>query len=58
MVPAWVDHCKVFRNRSDIRFEGRIHEQVLGSIRRAGGEVVYTPLFVVCYVSGYLSLNV
>ena len=42
-----VDHCKVFRNRPDIRFEGRIHEQVLASIRSAGGEVVYTPLFVV-----------
>jgi len=42
-----VDHCKVFRNLPDIRFEGRIHEQVLASIRRAGGEVIYTPLFVV-----------
>jgi len=42
-----VDHCKVFRNRPDIRFEGRIHEQVLGSISRAGGEVLHTSLFVV-----------
>jgi len=42
-----VDHCKVFRNRPDLRFEGRIHEQVLAAIRRAGGEVVFTPLFVV-----------
>ena len=42
-----VDHCKVFRNRPDIGFEGRIHEQVLGSISRAGGEVLHTPLFVV-----------
>jgi GT2 family glycosyltransferase/tetratricopeptide (TPR) repeat protein len=42
-----VDHCKIFRNRPDIRFEGRIHEQVLGAISRAGGEVAYTPYFVV-----------
>jgi glycosyltransferase involved in cell wall biosynthesis len=42
-----VDHCKVFRNRPDIRFEGRIHEQVLAAISRAGGEVAYTPFFVV-----------
>jgi glycosyltransferase involved in cell wall biosynthesis len=42
-----VDHCKIFRNRPDIRFESRIHEQVLGAIRRAGGDAAYTPYFVV-----------
>ncbi|HEX5447407.1 MAG TPA: glycosyltransferase [Pirellulales bacterium] len=42
-----VDHCKLFRNRPDLRFEGRIHEQVLGAINRAGGEVLFTDLFVV-----------
>jgi tetratricopeptide (TPR) repeat protein len=34
------------RNRPDIRFEGRIHEQVLPAIRRAGGDVAWTDLFV------------
>ena len=41
-----VDHVKLFRNRPDLRFEGRIHEQILPAIRRAGGEVVWTDLSV------------
>ncbi len=42
-----VDHVKLFRNRPDLRFDGRIHEQILPSIRRAGGEVAWTELYVV-----------
>jgi len=42
-----VDHVKLVRNRPDLRFEGRIHEQILSAIRRAGGEVAFTDLFVV-----------
>jgi GT2 family glycosyltransferase/tetratricopeptide (TPR) repeat protein/2-polyprenyl-3-methyl-5-hydroxy-6-metoxy-1,4-benzoquinol methylase len=42
-----VDHVKVFRNRPDLRFDGRIHEQVLPAIRSAGGEVAWTDLHVV-----------
>jgi GT2 family glycosyltransferase/2-polyprenyl-3-methyl-5-hydroxy-6-metoxy-1,4-benzoquinol methylase/tetratricopeptide (TPR) repeat protein len=42
-----VDHVKLFRNRLDLRFEGRIHEQILPSIRRADGEVAFTDIFVV-----------
>lgn len=34
-----VDHVKLFRNNSRIRFEGRIHEQNLTSIRQVGGEI-------------------
>lgn len=41
-----VDHVKLFRNRPDLRFEGRIHEQILPSIRRVDGEVEFTELFV------------
>lgn len=41
-----VDHVKLIRNRPDLRFEGRIHEQILPAIRRAGGEVAWTDLFV------------
>ncbi len=41
-----VDHIKLFRNRDDLRFEFRIHEQILPSIRRAGGEVEFTDVFV------------
>ena len=42
-----VDHVKLIRNRPDLRFEGRIHEQILPAIRRAGGEVAWTDLYVV-----------
>jgi len=42
-----VDHVKLFRNHSDLRFEFRIHEQIIPSIRRAGGEVAWTDLYVV-----------
>lgn len=41
-----VDHVKMFRNRPDLRFDGRIHEQILPAIRRAGGDVVFTDIFV------------
>src|SRR5438309_1300150 len=41
-----VDHAKLFRNRPDLRFEHRIHEQIIPAIRRAGGEVAWTDLFV------------
>jgi GT2 family glycosyltransferase/2-polyprenyl-3-methyl-5-hydroxy-6-metoxy-1,4-benzoquinol methylase/tetratricopeptide (TPR) repeat protein len=41
-----VDHVKLFRNHPDIRFECRIHEQVLPAIRRCGGEVEFTDIFV------------
>jgi GT2 family glycosyltransferase/tetratricopeptide (TPR) repeat protein len=42
-----VDHVKLFRNRADLRFEFRVHEQILPAIRRAGGGVGWTDLFVV-----------
>ncbi len=42
-----VDHVKLFRNRPDLRFDGRIHEQILPAIRRLGGEVAWTDVYVV-----------
>lgn len=42
-----VDHVKLFRNRPDLRFEHRIHEQILPAIRRAGGDVAFTDIYVV-----------
>lgn len=42
-----VDHVKLFRNRSELRFEFRIHEQILPAIRRAGGDVAFTDIHVV-----------
>ncbi len=42
-----VDHVKLFRNRPDLRFELRIHEQILPSIRRADGEIGQSGIEVV-----------
>jgi glycosyltransferase involved in cell wall biosynthesis/tetratricopeptide (TPR) repeat protein len=37
--PTVVDHVRLFRRRADVRWEHRVHEQILPSIRRSGGEV-------------------
>jgi len=42
-----VDHVKMFHNHRGLDFECRIHEQVLPSIREAGGDVAFTEIFVV-----------
>jgi len=42
-----VDHVKLLRNHPLIRFTGRIHEQVLPSIRKLGGEVEWTDISVI-----------
>lgn len=41
-----VDHVKVFRNDPALRFEGRIHEQILPAINRRQGKVEWTDIFV------------
>jgi GT2 family glycosyltransferase/tetratricopeptide (TPR) repeat protein/2-polyprenyl-3-methyl-5-hydroxy-6-metoxy-1,4-benzoquinol methylase len=42
-----VDHVKLLRNRPGLRFDGRIHEQVLPAIRALGGDVAWSDLYVV-----------
>ena len=42
-----VDHVKLFRNLPELRFDGRMHEQILTAIRRTGGDVAWTELHVV-----------
>lgn len=42
-----VDHVKLFRNGRGLQFEHRIHEQILPSIRRAGGSVEFREIHVV-----------
>lgn len=42
-----VDHVKLVRNHPAIRFEFRIHEQLLPSIRRLGGDVARSSVYVV-----------
>ncbi len=34
-----VDHVRLFRNRPDLRWEYRVHEQILGALRRRGAEI-------------------
>ncbi len=46
-----VDHVKLFRNRPELRFTGRIHEQILEPIHKTGGRVERSDAFVVH--SGY-----
>ena len=42
-----VDHVKMFRRHDEIRFTGRIHEQILPAIRKLGGDVEWTDIAVV-----------
>ncbi len=46
-----VDHVKLIRRSPNLAFEGRIHEQILPSIRVAGGEIVRSSAYVLH--SGY-----
>ena len=38
--PTLVDHIRLFRNRPEVRWRYRVHEQILPGIRGVGGEVV------------------
>jgi tetratricopeptide (TPR) repeat protein len=46
-----VHHVRVFRNHPQIRWEFRVHEQILGSVRRMGGTPRFTDI-VICH-TGY-----
>jgi tetratricopeptide (TPR) repeat protein len=37
--PTVVDHIRLFRHRPDVRWEHRVHEQILPSLRRSGAAV-------------------
>lgn len=45
--PSVVDHVKLFPNRPDLRFEHRIHEQILPAVRRAGLRLLFSDIYVV-----------
>jgi len=47
-----VDHVKLFRNLPGLAFEGRIHEQIMGSLRQRGGEILRLDAAVVLH-TGY-----
>jgi GT2 family glycosyltransferase/tetratricopeptide (TPR) repeat protein len=46
-----VDHVKLFRNLPGLQFEGRIHEQILGSLRQHEGRIARCNAYVLH--SGY-----
>jgi GT2 family glycosyltransferase/tetratricopeptide (TPR) repeat protein len=46
-----VDHVRLFRNHPALRWQYRVHEQILPAIRRLGGEVRWTD--VVVHHAGY-----
>jgi tetratricopeptide (TPR) repeat protein len=46
-----VDHVRLFRNRPDMRWEYRVHEQILPAVRRSGAEVRWSD--VVIHHTGY-----
>src|SRR5438552_2893704 len=41
-----VDHVRLFRNHPAIRWEHRVHEQILPGIRRVGGDVGFAEVVV------------
>jgi glycosyltransferase involved in cell wall biosynthesis len=44
--PTVVDHVRIFRNLPDIRWRYRVHEQILGSVRENGGEVLWEDVVI------------
>src|SRR5258708_28924883 len=42
-----VDHVRLFRNDTRIRWKYRIHEQILGAIKASGGEVEFSDVTVI-----------
>jgi tetratricopeptide (TPR) repeat protein len=41
-----VDHIRLFRNHPDIRWQYRVHEQILPAVRRSGGDVRWTDVVI------------
>jgi glycosyltransferase involved in cell wall biosynthesis/Tfp pilus assembly protein PilF len=41
-----VDHIRLFRNHPAIRWEHRVHEQILPGVRRVGGEVRFADVVI------------
>jgi GT2 family glycosyltransferase/tetratricopeptide (TPR) repeat protein len=51
-----VDHIRLFRNDPRVRWQYRVHEQILPAVRRTGGEVCWTE--VVIRHTGYQNADV
>lgn len=43
---VYSEYCRLFRNHPQIRFTGRVHEQILPAIQRLGGQVLRTDVVI------------
>jgi len=43
---VYSEYCRLFRNHPQIRFVGRVHEQILPAIERLGGQVLRTDIVI------------
>src|SRR5262249_28032262 len=41
-----VDHVRLFRNHPQVRWQYRVHEQILPAVRRSGGEVRWSDVVI------------
>src|SRR5260370_42399374 len=41
-----VDHVRLFRNRPDVRWKYRVHEQILPPLRATAAEVIFTDIMI------------
>jgi tetratricopeptide (TPR) repeat protein len=39
--PAVIQQVRMFRNRPELRFDGRVHEQIMPAVVRAGGRIAW-----------------
>jgi GT2 family glycosyltransferase/tetratricopeptide (TPR) repeat protein len=41
-----VDHLRLFRNRPDVRWKYRVHEQILGAVQESGGDIRFADIVI------------
>jgi tetratricopeptide (TPR) repeat protein len=41
-----VDHVRLFRRRPDVRWEFRVHEQILQAVRQSGGRILWSDVVI------------
>ena len=44
LAPAIINQVRMFRNKPELRFEGRVHEQIMPAVNRLHGQVAWTDI--------------
>ena len=44
LAPAIINQVRMFRNKPELRFEGRVHEQIMPAVNRLQGKVAFTDI--------------